>query len=279
MDAECFTNAKYGLFIVSKNILNGVPIKYTYREKLTKHNLNGWMLYSEIDDDTYAKHPEYFVTLEAESIFSLIPIMLEIFDAPYGTDLRWIYKKGALVGFYDLNTDCEIFFETVDWKKQIYRSKLERINPILYIKRLFKDIIYKKRSKVECLDVESINNDAYGGLVVSKSILNGIPIKYTYREKSSIKQFNGWTLYSEADDDEYVNNAENFVVLSAQSIFLIAPIMIEIYDAPYGTNLIWTYREGLLVGFYNLNDDNEIIMEETVDWKTLIFKEIIIKDK
>ncbi len=32
-----------------------------------------------------------------------------------------------------------------------------------------------------------INNEDYGGFVVSKNILSGIPVRYSYREKSSIK--------------------------------------------------------------------------------------------
>ena len=36
-----------------------------------------------------------------------------------------------------------------------------------------------------------IDNNLYGGFVVSKNVLGGIPIRYSYREKSSIKELNG----------------------------------------------------------------------------------------
>ena len=108
-------------------------------------------------------------------------------------------------------------------------------------------------------------NDTYGGFVVSKNILKGILIRYTYREKSTIPQLNGWTLLSEKDDDEYLNNAENFVILNAQSIHSIAPQMIEIFDAPYGTDLFWIYEKGVQTGFYDLNTEREITIDEILN--------------
>ena len=45
-----------------------------------------------------------------------------------------------------------------------------------------------------------IDNSLYGGFVVSKKVLDGIPIKYSYREKSTIKELNGLTIISEKDD-------------------------------------------------------------------------------
>lgn len=63
-----------------------------------------------------------------------------------------------------------------------------------------------------------INNNAYGGFIVSKNIILGKPIKYSFREKSNIAQLNGWNFYSAEDDEAYVNNADNFKVLNAESV-------------------------------------------------------------
>lgn len=108
-------------------------------------------------------------------------------------------------------------------------------------------------------------NDAYGGFVVSKNILKGVPIRYTYREKSTIPQLNGWTLLSEKDDDEYLNIAGNFVILNVQSIYSLAPQMIEIFDAPYGTDLFWIYEKDVQIGFYDLNTEREITIDEILN--------------
>ena len=104
-----------------------------------------------------------------------------------------------------------------------------------------------------------VNNDLYGGFVVSKNIIDGIQIAYSYRSESSISVLNGWTLYSEKDDDEYVNNSDNFVIINAQHLMKIAPVMLEIFDAPYSTDLLWVYEQGVHVGFYDL------INEEATD--------------
>ncbi len=107
-----------------------------------------------------------------------------------------------------------------------------------------------------------IKNNHYGGFVVSKNVISGFPIRYSFREKSSIPQLNGWNLYSINDDDEYVNNSRNFVILSAESIYKISPVVLEIFDAPYGTDLCWLYEEDVHIGFYDLVEERETTIDE-----------------
>ncbi|MBU3185950.1 DUF2185 domain-containing protein [Clostridium estertheticum] len=107
-----------------------------------------------------------------------------------------------------------------------------------------------------------ISNDEYGGFVVSKNIVSGVPIRYSFREKGSIQQLNGWNLYSINDNEEYINNSSNFVILSAESIYKLSPVILEIFDAPYGTDLCWLYQEDVHIGFYDLVEDREITIDE-----------------
>lgn len=109
-----------------------------------------------------------------------------------------------------------------------------------------------------------INNSEYGGFIVSKNIIEGQLIKYSFREKSSIQQLNGWNFFSVKDDDEYINNADNFVILSAESIYKIAPVILEIFDAPYGTDLCWLYEKDVHIGFYDLVADKETSIEKII---------------
>ena len=110
-----------------------------------------------------------------------------------------------------------------------------------------------------------INNDDFGGFIVSKNVIDGKPIRYTYREKSTIPQLNGWTIYSIEDDDAYVNDSNNFVILSAESVYQIAPLMIQIFDAPYGTDLCWQYDEnGNFKDFYDLTKDKSISLKKFI---------------
>ena len=39
--------------------------------------------------------------------------MLEIFNAPYGTDLCWLYEEDVHIGFYDLINEKEISIEEI----------------------------------------------------------------------------------------------------------------------------------------------------------------------
>ena len=107
-----------------------------------------------------------------------------------------------------------------------------------------------------------INNSDFGGFIVSNNILAGKPIRYTFRDQSITPPLNGWTLLSIEDDEEYLSDAANFKILGADSIYEIAPVMLEIFDAPYGTDLCWLYEVGVHVGFYDLVEEREITIEE-----------------
>lgn len=104
---------------------------------------------------------------------------------------------------------------------------------------------------------------AYGGFLISKNVTkNGKKIRYSYREKSSISELNGWNIYSVIDDDDYVKNPDNFEIVSASTIYKIAPVMIEIFDAPYGTDLYWLYKNNVHIGFYDLKQNKEVSIKE-----------------
>lgn len=112
-----------------------------------------------------------------------------------------------------------------------------------------------------------INDSAYGGFIISKNVNKGRPIRYSYRKESSIPQLNGWTIYSCDDDDEYVSDSKNFVIVGATTIQKIAPVMLEIFDAPYGTDLCWIYEENTHVGFYDLVSNKDTTIDEILGEK------------
>ena len=111
----------------------------------------------------------------------------------------------------------------------------------------------------------NIIDSDYGGFIVSKNVDSGRPILYTYREESSIPNLNGWTIFSCDDDQEYVEDSNNFVILGATSIYKIAPVMLEIFDAPYGTDLCWMYEDNVHVGFYDLVKNQDTTIEEILN--------------
>ena len=113
-----------------------------------------------------------------------------------------------------------------------------------------------------------INNSAYGGFILSNNVLDGVPIRYTYREKSEKTELNGWTILSEKDDDDYLRNPANFKVVSASTVEKIHPMILVLFDAPYGTDLFWEYKQGVLVGFYDLKKNKETSIEEILSVDT-----------
>ena len=65
-----------------------------------------------------------------------------------------------------------------------------------------------------------IDDSQYGGFLVSKNIIyNNQKARYCFRKNTTISTLNGWNLYSEIDDDNYVNNPDNFEIISATTMF------------------------------------------------------------
>ena len=111
---------------------------------------------------------------------------------------------------------------------------------------------------------EELNN--YGGFIVSNNVIKGRPIRYTFREKPSMPNLNGWTIYSCDDDQQYVENPKNFTILGGESIRKISPVILEIFDAPYGTDLCWMYdKKGNFTNFYDLKNDKDTTLEEILN--------------
>ncbi|MBC6295598.1 DUF2185 domain-containing protein [Listeria sp. FSL L7-1517] len=106
-------NSEYGGFVVSNNIISGQPVHFSYREKSAIPQLNGWTLYSIIDNQEYVSEASNFKILNAESLFRIVPVMAEIFSAPYGTDIEWLYEENVHIGFYDLVTEKTTTIETI----------------------------------------------------------------------------------------------------------------------------------------------------------------------
>ncbi|WP_311141363.1 immunity protein Imm33 domain-containing protein [Lancefieldella rimae] len=105
-------------------------------------------------------------------------------------------------------------------------------------------------------------NTAYGGFIVSKRVSEGVPVGWTFREESSLSELNGWTVYSVDDNEEYISNPVNFSILSASSIMTLCPVLLEIFDAPYGTDLGWIYKDHIHIGFWDMTHDCEITKPE-----------------
>lgn len=106
-------DSDYGGFIISLNIQRGYPILFTNRKESAFPHLNGWTICSEADDNAYLRDFDNFTVAGATYIHSIAPVMLELFNAPYGTDVGWLYENNKHVGFYDLTRNCKTDLDTI----------------------------------------------------------------------------------------------------------------------------------------------------------------------
>lgn len=175
-----------------------------------------------------------------DEIFDLAIILNKIMDE------NGIFDKSA----NDYNTDIVI----TNIEKEHFLNECNKIN----------DNISREK-----LDTEV--SARYGGFMISKNVLKGIPVRYSYREKSSISELNGWTIYSANDDDEYVSNSNNFQIVGIETIMKVCPNLLGIFDAPYGTDLCWMYEKKLFkerfVGFYDLKKNKYVTIDEILNGK------------
>lgn len=98
-----------------------------------------------------------------------------------------------------------------------------------------------------------------GGCIVSRNILNGKgKIKWCFREESVRPIDNGWRILSDIDTDEFINEPSNNAVCGFQSMLLIEPALILIYDLPVGSDLVLIKNEGQ-IGFYDINTGEKVV--------------------
>ncbi len=110
---------------------------------------------------------------------------------------------------------------------------------------------------------KKIDNNYYGGFIISKNITkNGVKAKWVFREPSSIKACNGWNIYSENDNQEYVSNPDNFEIVSAETIIKFVPALLMIFDASYGTDLTLIYEKDVVVGFVDTKNGQDVTVDQ-----------------
>ena len=126
---------------------------------------------------------------------------------------------------------------------------------------------YSERYESIIKQANSIINDNinYGGFIISKNITqNGVKAKWVFREMSSIKECNGWNIYSENDNQEYISNPNNFEIVSIESIKSFVPMILTIFNAPYGTNLTIKYENDVPIGFIDTKTGQDVTVDKVL---------------
>ena len=85
---------------------------------------------------------------------------------------------------------------------------------------------------------EKILTHNLGGCIITKSLLeNKSQLKWIFREQSCNEIDNGWRAIGDSDTQEYINIAENNIVVDFDRLVEIEPAVLSIYLLPVGTDL------------------------------------------
>ena len=227
----------YGGFIVSRNVNEGKKVTYSFREKSSIPNLNGWTLLADEDGNDCFDDPNNFTVVGMQTILRVAPVMMALFDAPYGTELAWIYQNNEHTGFYDVVRQCSTDMEHILCGGPIVQENL--------------------MSAQEGFAAE------YGMFLVTRNVLQGEPVALSVREQQEPAVLNGWTLYA-AQDDPRATPAADLLCVPVQKLLEIAPVMAAIAHAPYGTCLRWMYENGLCTALYDEKSGRRVTLHEII---------------
>ena len=81
--------------------------------------------------------------------------------------------------------------------------------------------------------------------IVTKSILNGeTKFRWLFREEPLNNIDTGWMAFGDSDNDDYVNDPKNLTVVDLNTLINIEPTILNVYEMPIGTDLIFIEEDG-----------------------------------
>ena len=84
-----------------------------------------------------------------------------------------------------------------------------------------------------------------GSCIVTKSLLNGeTKFRWLFREEPLDNIDTGWLAFGDSDNDEYLNDPKNLSVVDLNTLINIEPTILNVYEMPIGTDLIFIEEDG-----------------------------------
>ena len=84
-----------------------------------------------------------------------------------------------------------------------------------------------------------------GSCIITKSLLNGeTKLRWLFREEPLNNIDTGWIAFGNKDNDDYVNNPKNLAVVDLNTLINIEPTVLNVYEMPIGTDLIFINENG-----------------------------------
>lgn len=76
----------------------------------------------------------------------------------------------------------------------------------------------------------------YGGCIASDKItVDGLPVRFMYKEQPHNAQDSGWRFLSSTESDEYMANAKNHSVYDVNTIANYDPSIVPLLKSPVGS--------------------------------------------
>lgn len=77
-----------------------------------------------------------------------------------------------------------------------------------------------------------------GACTVTNNVMSGAgKVRWMVREQSKAPADNGWVIMSHIDTEEYLADSSNWTIADFNSVCMIEPALIGIYDFPVGSDL------------------------------------------
>lgn len=85
----------------------------------------------------------------------------------------------------------------------------------------------------------------FGACTISKNLYTrASDLKYCIREAPKTDLDSGWIFLTNIDTEEYLNNPENWVIVSFETVIEIEPAVLSIFNLPVGTDITLENKDG-----------------------------------
>lgn len=94
-----------------------------------------------------------------------------------------------------------------------------------------------KKFKIPQEDIKVIIPNAGSCIASDKITVEGLPVRYMYREEPDFETDTGWRFFSGTESQDYVDNAENMMIYNLNTILNYDITILPYLNLDYGSEL------------------------------------------
>ena len=92
-----------------------------------------------------------------------------------------------------------------------------------------------KEYALKAEDIKELAPDYGAAFVTDRITVDGLPVRFMYREAPDYNSDSGWRFMSGTEDDAYMENAANHSLMDVNTIANFDPSIVPFLDAPVGS--------------------------------------------